>query len=89
MPGLPLATLVPYSTAAAFVSAMAPAFAAEYTLTGNGVALIPRIAKFCGSLLLTSTDVGGEHSGAHADEDPRRRPRHSGSCAGDDRELAF
>jgi hypothetical protein len=47
------------------------------------------VAKFGGCLLLTSTDVGGEHSGALADEYPRQRPRHSGSCAGDDRELAF
>lgn len=34
---------VPYSTAAALVSAMTPAFAAEYTLTGNGVAFVPPV----------------------------------------------
>src|SRR6516164_3004273 len=34
---------VPYSTAAALVKEMTPAFAAEYTLTGKAVALIPPV----------------------------------------------
>ena len=34
---------VPYSTAAALVNAMTPALAAEYTLTGKAVALMPPV----------------------------------------------
>ena len=47
--------LEPYSTAAALVSAMAPALAAEYTLTGKGVAFIPPVDD---QLRMTPPPVG-------------------------------
>src|SRR5262249_7304747 len=46
---------VPYSPAAALVNAITPAFAAEYTLTGNGVALRPPVED---QLTITPPPVG-------------------------------